>query len=59
MDVNPRLVKRWAEIYVKKLIKDKAEAKAWSNNFLRNEDIQPVAEEAKIILKKLGYKVLE
>jgi hypothetical protein len=59
VDPDPKFITRWAEIYVDKLLRDKAEAKEWSHRFLPRDKVDAVAEAARVILKKKGYKVVD
>jgi hypothetical protein len=59
MEISPKFIKRWAEIYVKKLLEDKPGAQEWARRFLPRELIDAVGAESKIILKKKGYKVVD
>lgn len=59
MTVPLKLIQRWAKIYVDLLTTNKEKAKEWSNRFLPKEMVNDVAEEAKVILRKRGYKVVD
>ena len=53
------MIHRWASVYVDKLLKDKAAAREWSHRFLPPETVDAVAAEARVILKRKGFKVLD
>lgn len=52
---HPRMVRRWAEVYVGKLLLlGQDEAVAWGMAFFDKVDIPVIAEQAKLILKEKG-----
>lgn len=53
------LIRRWAGIYVDKLLRNKEEAQEWSRRFLPKEQLGAVADAARSILKAKGYKVID
>jgi len=57
--VETKMIHRWASVYVDKLLKDKAAAREWSHRFLPPETVDAVAAEARVILKRKGFKVLD
>lgn len=59
VEVHHKMIKRWAEVYVKKLLENKPAAQEWARRFLPQEHVDAVAAESRTILKKKGYKVVD
>ena len=60
LNVHPRFKDRLAKLYVERLIKLGNEpAKEWATRFLKPSDVQEVAKEVVVLLRRRGFKIPE